>query len=138
MKRKIIVGAVLLTGFLMTYLSRVPLAFSRGAGWIWSYIPAGDAQAWILFNFFHAASLAPLALFGFFYTRGKIRWTFYFAALAHFLATFFLYYRYEIRYAEDVINFILFPIIIACVSLVAGIIDYFLKEKTVAATSYRR
>jgi nitrate reductase NapE component len=130
----IIAGAVLAIGFLMTYLSRLPLAFERGADWIWSYIPAGDAQAWILFNLFHAASLAPLVLFGFFYVYGKIRWTFHFAAIAHFITTFFLYYRYEARRAEDVLNFVLFPVIIAGVSLTAGIIDYFLERKTASAS----
>jgi hypothetical protein len=135
MNRKLIVGAVLAVGFFMTYLSRVPLAFERGANWIWSYIPAGDPAAWLLFNLFHAGSLAPLVLFGFFYARGNIRWTFHFAAIAHFITTFFLYYNYEARHAEDVIVFVVYPVIIAFVSFVAGIIDYFLERAFAASHS---
>lgn len=130
MNRKIVVGLVLVIGFFMTYLSRIPLAVERGADWISSYIPAGDAQAWILFNLFHAGSLAPLVLFGFFYLRGKIRWTFHLSALAHFITTFFLYYNYKPRHAEDVINFVLFPAVIAFMTLAAGVIGYLLERKT--------
>lgn len=133
MNRKIVVGSVLLIGVLMTYLSRIPLAFERGADWIWRYIPAGDVQAWILFNLFHALSLAPLVLFGFFYLRRKIRWTFHLAAIAHFVTTFFLYYNYEARRGEDVINFVLFPAVIASVTFAAGIIGYLLERKTASA-----
>jgi hypothetical protein len=130
MSRKIIVGVVLIIGFLMTYLSRIPLAFERGANWIWSYIPAGDPMAWFLFNVFHGGSLVPLALFGFSYLRGKVKWTFHAAALAHFVTTAFLYYDYQARYAEDVISFVVFPGVIAFVVFVVGGVVYFIERKT--------
>jgi hypothetical protein len=141
MNRKIIVAAVLLIGFLMTYLSRIPLAAERGVNWIWSYIPAGDLTAWFLFNLFHLGSLAPLVLFGFFYLRGKVKWTFHVAALAHFVTTFFLYYNFEGKRAEDVISFVLFPVIIDFVSIVAGaiafLLEFFIERKTAAENSRR-
>ena len=132
MSRKIIVGVVLIIGFLMTYLSRIPLAFERGVGWIWSYIPAGDAQAWLFFNMFHIGSLLPLILFGISYVHGKVKWAFHAAALAHFITTAFLYYDYKARYAEDVISFIVFPVMIAFVAFVGGGIVYFIERKTAA------
>lgn len=139
MNRKFIVGLVLVIGAFMTYLSRIPLAFERGAYWIRSYIPAGDLTAWILFNLFYLGSLVPLGLFAFFYIRRKVKWTFHVAALAHFITTFFLYYNFEGKRAEDVISFILFPMIIAFVSFVAGAIvfslEYFLQRKTAAVNS---
>jgi hypothetical protein len=132
MNRKIIVAVVLIIGALMTYLSRLPLAFERGANWIWSYIPAGDAQAWVLFNFFSLCSLAPLIFIGYFYLRGNVKWTFHLAALAHFITTFFLYYDYLPRYAEDVITFVLFPVMIASAASIMGAIVYFVERKTAA------
>lgn len=132
MNRKIIVAVILLIGAFMTYLSRIPLAFERGVGWIWSYIPAGDMAAWFLFNLFFLGSLVPLALFGYFYIRGKVKWTFHLAALAHFVTTGFLYYDYKARYAEDVISFVMFPAFIAFVAFVAGGIVYLVERKTAA------
>lgn len=134
MNRKIIVALVLVIGAFMTYLSRIPLAFERGAYWIRSYIPAGDLTAWLLFNLFYLGSLVPLALFAFFYLRGKVKWTFHLAALAHFITTFFLYYNFEGKRAEDVISFVVFPVIIAFASFVTSAIvfslEYFFsKEK---------
>lgn len=128
------VGLVLVIGFLMTYLSRIPLAASRGAGWIWSYIPAGDLTAWFLFNLFHLGSLVPLGMFAFFYLRGYVRWAFHVAALAHFVTTFFLYYDYEGKRAEDVISFVVFPVMIAFVSFAAGAIVFFIERKTASAS----
>jgi hypothetical protein len=119
----------------MTYLSRVPLAFERGVNWIWSYIPAGDTQAWVLFNFVYLCSLAPLVFIGYFYIRREVKWTFHLAALAHFITTFFLYYNYEARYAEDVISFVAFPVMIASVASMVGAIVYFFERKKAARNS---
>lgn len=130
MSRIIITAAVLIIGFFMTYLSRIPLAMLRGANWIWKYIPAGDLTAWFLFNLFHIGSLVPLMLFGYFYIRGKLKWTFHLAAIAHFVTTFFLYYNYEARYAEDVIMFVAYPAFTACVVFVTGGIVYLIERKT--------
>ncbi|HEX8247933.1 MAG TPA: hypothetical protein VF599_07160 [Pyrinomonadaceae bacterium] len=142
MNRKIIVGLVLVIGAFMTYLSRIPLAFERGAYWIRSYIPAGDLMAWFLFNLFYLGSLVPLGLFAFFYLRKTVKWTFHVAALAHFTTTFFLYYNFEGKRAEDVISFILFPAIIGFVSFAAGAVvfffEYFLGKNKTAAVESRR
>lgn len=137
MNRKIIVGVVLLIGAFMTYLSRIPLAFERGANWIWSYIPAGDAQAWVLFNFVYLCSLAPLVFIGYFYIRQGVKWTFHLAALAHFITTFYLYYDYTARYAEDVISFVAFPVMIASVASMVGAIVYFFERKKAAGNNVR-
>jgi hypothetical protein len=70
-------------------------------------------------------SRQPVLSFAFFYLRGNVKWTFHVAVPAHFVTTFFLYYNYEAKRAEDVISSILFPAMIAFVSFAAGAIVFF-------------
>ena len=62
MRKAIFVGIVLLIGFLMPYLSRIPLAFKFGAPWIWKFTP--DLEAFVALGGVFIVSLFPVALFG--------------------------------------------------------------------------
>lgn len=114
----------LLIGFLMPYLSRMPLAFKYGAAWIWSYM--NDTNALIRWNTFHSFSLIPIFICGAVYIFGNVRWIFYIAALAHFAATFFCYFNFEEHpHPDDFLGFIVFPYFIGFIAFGGGIIALF-------------
>ena len=118
-KKIFIVIAALIVGFLMPYLSRIPLAFTYGAAWIWKFMPNFDSvRVW---NEFHLISLEPMLMFGIVYIFGNVKWTFYTAAVAHFAVTFLCYYNFEeTPQRDDFLSFLVFPFIIAAPSFLCG------------------
>lgn len=120
-KKSLIVVAALIVGFLMPYLSRIPLAFNYGAPWIWKYInSSNDFWCW---NGFHIFSLVPLFLFGILYVCENTKWSFYAALFGHLAMTFLIYHRFlEHPESDAFLGFFLHPLIIAGASFVCGIV----------------
>lgn len=133
-KKSLILAAALIIGFLMPYLSRIPLAFTYGAPWIWKYM--ANADAFRVWNEFHLFSLEPIFMFGLVYVFAKIKWQFYAAAFAHFLVTFLCYYNFgEHPQRDDFLAFLVFPFIIGAPSFLGGLIglaaEYFINRRKV-------
>ena len=105
----------------MPYLSRIPLAFTYGTNWIWSYMTnSGDVLRW---NGFHLGSLIPLIMFGLLYIYGETKWAFYAGVFGHFAATCLIYYNFGEHYGpDDFLGCILFPFPIAGASILCGLI----------------
>lgn len=120
-KKILHVVAALIVGFLMPYLSRIPLAFTYGANWIWSYMPNHDS--FVVWNKLHFFSLEPIFMFGLIYIFGNVKWQFYAASLAHFAVTFLCYYNFEeTPQRDDVLAIVVFPFFIGAPSFVCGLI----------------
>ncbi len=120
-KKIFAVAAALLLGFLLPYLSRIPLAFTYGAAWIWKYIShSGDFVRW---NGFHLFSLIPILIFGLLFVFGISKWSFYAGVGGHFAVTFLIYYNFEEHYGvDDFLGCILFPLPIAAASFLCGML----------------
>ncbi len=120
-KKLLIVGATLLLGFLMPYISRIPNAFYYGTEFIWNYTdPTGSFWYW---NGFHLESLVPMFIFGMIYTFANVRWAFYASALSHFAATWFFYHDHGVvHHPDDFLGFIVYPYVIGIPSFLCGII----------------
>ncbi len=120
-KKSLLVIAALIIGFLMPYLSRIPLAFTYGTNWIWSYMPNSDS--FVVWNKMHLFSLEPIFMFGLIYILGNVKWQFYAAALAHFAVTFLCYYNFEEQpQRDDFLSFLFFPFLIGAPSFLCGVI----------------
>ncbi len=131
-KKSLIVAAALIVGFLMPYLSRIPLAFTYGAAWIWKHIDnSNDFSNW---NGFHLGSLIPIVIFGLLYIFGKVKWAFYAAAFGQFAATYVLYYDFMECYENHgFLEYIILPTMIVTASFLCGITvlaaEYFINRR---------
>lgn len=136
-----ILAVALMIGFLMPYLSRIPLAFFYDAARIWRYMLSTDD--FIRWNGFHLLSLFPLLLFGFLYISGNVKWAFYAACIGHFAVTFLIYFRFgEPRFGiDDFLGCIIFPPVIAVASFFCGAIglitESFISRRQISAESAR-
>ena len=117
----LIVIAALIVGVLMPYLSRIPLALTHGAGWIWKYMRTSDD--FVRWNGFHLFSLIPIVIFGLVYVFGNARWAFYASVCGHYAVTSLIYYSHgEPPFPDDYVGCVLFPFPIAGASLLCGLI----------------
>ena len=73
-KKSLVVIAALIVGFLMPYLSRIPLALIHGADWIWKYMP--DSETIKILTEFHLFSLKMVLVFGIVFIFTKLKWGF--------------------------------------------------------------
>jgi len=122
-KRSLIVVAALITGFLMPYLSRIPLAFVYGPPWIWKYMTTFDD--FLHWNGLHFFSLVFVIFFGAVYVLTDFRWAFFAAVFGQLAVTGLIYYNFEEHYhPDDFLGFFLHPIIIAFISFVSGIVAF--------------
>ena len=120
-KKIFIVIAALFVGFLMPYLSRIPLAFTHGAAWIWKYMHTADD--FVRWNGFHVASLIPIGLFGFAYLYENTKWAFCASVFGHYAATAFIYYNFGEHYSpDDFLGCIIFPFLFGGASVLCGAI----------------
>ena len=121
LEKSLVVLAALIVGFLMPYLSRIPLAFTYGTAWIWSYMhTADDFMRW---NGFHVASLIPIVIFGFVYLYANTKWAFRASVFGHYAATAFIYYNFGEHYSpDDFLGCIIFPFLFGGASLLCGAI----------------
>jgi len=122
MRKAIFVGIVLLIGFLMPYLSRVPLAFKFGASWIWEFTP--DLEAFVALGGVFIVSLFPVALFGMLFILSKFRWGFYVSALTHAVGTAFFYYNIFENPRDEPLALAFIPIFLAVIAFVSGSIGF--------------
>ena len=117
----LIVIAALIVGVLMPYLSRIPLALTHGAWWIWSYTRTSDG--FIGWTGFHLFSLIPILIFGCVYVSGNAKWAFYASVLAHYAVTWRIYYSHgEPPFPDDYFGSVLFPFPIGGASLLCGLV----------------
>lgn len=120
-KKSLVVAAALIVGFLMPYLSRIPLAFTHDAAWIWKYMSSSDDL--IRWNGFHLFSLIPIVIFGFVYVLENVRWSFYASVFGHYAATAFIYYNFGEHYSsDDFLGCIIFPFLFGGASVLCGVI----------------
>ena len=125
MRKTIIVVIVLLIGFLMPYLSRVPLAFKYGASWIWEFTP--DLGSFGAIGGLFLVSLLPVAIFGILFIFTRFRWPFYLSTLAHFAGTAFFYYNiFEDPRAvpDEPLALAFIPILLGLLALVVGSVGF--------------
>jgi len=122
MRKAIFVGIVLLIGFLMPYLSRIPLAFKFGAPWIWKFTP--DLEAFVALGGVFIVSLFPVALFGMLFILSKFRWAFYASALTHTVGTVFFYYNIFENPRDEPLALAFIPIFLAVITFVSGSIGF--------------
>ena len=120
-KKSLVVIAALIVGFVMPYLSRIPLAFTYGTAWIWSYMDtADDFMRW---NGFHIASLIPIVIFGFVCLYENTEWAFRASVFGHYAATAFIYYNFGEHYSpDDFLGCIIFPFLFGGASVLCGAI----------------
>ncbi len=120
-RKSLVVITALIIGFLMPYISRIPLAFRYRTPWIWKYMnDSDDMWRW---NILHAASLLPIVIFGAIYIFTEFKWQFYTSAIAHFAITAFVYYNFMETYGrDDFLGFIVFPPVFILVSTAGGIL----------------
>ena len=67
----LIVIAALIIGFLMPYLSRIPLALINGADWFWKYMPGSESIK--ILTEFHLFSLKMILVFGIVFIFTKLK-----------------------------------------------------------------
>jgi hypothetical protein len=120
-KKVLIVGASLLLGFLMPYISRIPYSFTYGTAWIFKYMPNdGDFARW---NGLHLISLIPMCIFGIVFVVANVRWCFYASVIGQVVMTSVVYYNFaEPAYSDDFLGCIVFPPMFAFVSFLCGIV----------------
>ena len=113
--------AAMIVGFLMPYLSRIPLAFKYGTPWIWKYM--NDSDDVLRWNGLHSLSLAAIVLFGVIYIFTELKWQFYGSVFAHYAVTALVYYNFMEKYgSDDFLGCIFFPPFFAFISVGGGLL----------------
>lgn len=120
-KKTFIVVAALIIGFLMPYISRIPLAFKYGIPWIWKYMSnPDDVLRW---NGLHLISLAAIVLFGAIFIFTELNRQFYGSVIAHFAIVSLAYWNFEETYGrDDFLGCIFFPPFFLIASGIGGVL----------------
>ena len=121
-KKTFIVIIALIIGYLMPYISRIPLAFKYGMPWIWKYMGEHfeDILRW---NVLHIFSLVAIIVFGALFIFSKLKWQFYGSVIAHLAITSLVYYNFtETYHPDDFLECIFFPPVIAFFSGLGGLL----------------